>query len=405
MNNRTSRPRRFNRSRHAFTLVEVLVALGILAILLVIIVLPLRLGFDSFNQGNARTLTQSALQATMTDMENDLRQAVYVFPNSRVPGITNQAPYTDDPAGTSGSAYDARLPYYLSTDADDTTEPGTGGAGGDPQGIACGDSKSWSNPARVDMIQVRRDANGNVLTPLAPSYNIVTYYARRQQLDKPYDAIDNPVVMYRAEYPAFGLVTATGAPAPLQVDGASGGFNAQIDFKRIKRAASPTGQSIATSAVECTAAGNAGATNRSSLWLSHNVYGEADLLPLTNLGNDTDADAAMFDPAAGFATAGSTYSHKLAIPRGLALEASNAFRIDKGDFAPVTTTANTPDAPLMPDTSFTTTDTNGDGKIDQVTISLGLASYDVGAQGQLKNNQPIGAVLRSTRTVNLPNVK
>ena len=399
MNNRNLLLRRSRRSRHAFTLVEVLVALGILAILLVIIVLPLRLGFDSFNQGNARSLTQSALQATMTDMEKDLRQAVYVFPNARVPGITNQAPYTDAPlAPPSGgsTAHDARLPYYLSTDP---------AATGEPDGIACeSTSKNWSNPARIDMIQVRRDASGDVITPLAPSYNIVTYYARRQQLDKPYDPIDNPVVMYRAEYPAFGLVTPQGTtaqnatPRPLQVASPAGAFNAPIDFKRIAKGTAPA-------ASECDPT-NAPATNRSSLWLSHNVYGEADLLPLTNLGNGTDPDAATFDPANGYDTQGSTFSHQLAIPRGLALEASNAYRIDRGTFAPVApAAANQPDAPLVPDTAFTTTDTNGDGKIDQVTISLRLASFDVGAQGELKNNQPIGAVLPGQRTVNLPNIK
>ena len=381
MNNRNSPSRRFGRSRHAFTLVEVLVALGILAILLVIIVLPLRLGFDSFNAGNARTLTQSALQATMTDMEKDLRQAVYVFPNTRVAGITNKAPYTDVPLASSAggsTAHDARLPYYLSTDVTKTA---------DPTNIVCsGKAKNWSNGSRIDMIQVRRDANGNVLTPLAPSYNIVTYYARRQQLGKVYDPIDNPVVMYRAEYPAFGLLTVDNAPAPLRVATPTGAFNAQMDFQRIAF------QLSAPASAECTTA--AAITNRSAQWLSHNVYGEANLLPLTE-----PTPAANFDVS----SLSSTYSHKLAIPRGLALEDSNAYRIDTGKFAPVDTAQ--PEAPLVPDTSFTTTDTDGDGKIDRVTISLGLASFDVGAQGELKNNQPKGSVLRGQRTVNLPNIQ
>ena len=368
MTNRNTSHRRSRQSHRAFTIIEMMVALGILAILLVIIVLPLRLGFDSFNAGNARSLTQSSLDSTMTQFEMDLRQAVYVFPNTRVPGVTDKAPYNN------------KLPYYLSTDATQTKEPGGGTVA---NGIACAGAanvKDWSDPARIDMIQVRRDSNGNVLTPLAPSYNIVTYYARRQQLENPYDPIDNPVVMYRAEYPAFGLTAADGSPLPLQVS--SGAFNARIDFDRN------------------TSCSNATMDNRSSLWLSHNVYGEADLLPLTKI---TQADVpASFDLSNQL----SSYSHSLAIPRGLALQVSNGYRIADGKFAPVAPVADKqPDAPLVPDTTFTCADTNNDGKIDRVTISLALASFSVGAQGELKNNQPVGTVLRATRTVNLPNIQ
>lgn len=391
MNKRNFSPRRSRQSRHAFTLVEVLVALGILAILLVIIVLPLRLGFDSLNKGNAQTLTQSALQSTVTDMGDDIRQAVYVFPNSRVGGITDKAPYTDapnaSPAGGS-TPYDARLPYYLSSDATDIAEPGKGAAN-NPNGIACGSSINWSNPSRLDMIQVRRDDVGNVLTPLAPSYNIVTYYARRQQLDKPYDPVDNPVVMYRAEYPAFGLfgTGANKAPRPLALNTPNNAFNAPIDFKRIF-------SGMSSAATECNTT-DATATNRSSLWLSHNFYGEANLRPLLSPTPATDYDISSLN---------ASYSQTLAIPRGLALEASNGYRAIPGYVPP---TGETAQGALVPDTAFTTTDTNGDGKIDRVTISLGLASFEVGAQGQLDpvTNQPKGTVLRGTRTVDLPNVK
>ncbi len=377
MNYRNLPSRRFRRSRHAFTLVEVLVALGILAILLVIIVLPLRLGFDSFNKGNAQTLTQSALQATMTDMEKDFRQAVYVIPNARVQNVTSEEPYktTNNLSG---------LPYYLSTDATDTGEPGKG-TPGNPNGIACSaNSKSWSNPSTVSMIQVRRDATGNVLTPLAPSYNIVTYYPRRQQLGKPYDPVDNPIVMYRAEYPAFGILTASGSPDPLKVQSPAGAFNAKADFRRITSA-----DAVCTS--------DAAIANRSSLWLSHNFYGEADLLPLTEVGKTGVPNT--FQPTTNYTIASASYSHTLAIPRGLALEASNGYRA----LGPAADAGGA----LVPDTSFTTTDTNKDGKIDRVTISLGLASFEVGAQGQLDpvTQQPKGTVLRGTRTIDLPNIQ
>ncbi len=389
MNHRNFLPRRARRVRHAFTLIEVLVALGILAILLVIIVLPLRLGFDSFNRGNAQNLTQSAVQATLTDMGNDIRDSVYVFPNSRVAGVTNQVPYTDNSSDmmrppNGWTAHDARLPYYFSTDNTKL---------GEPTDVACSAKASNGvNPADLDMIQVRRDGNGNVLTPLAPSYNIVSYYARRQQLDKPYDPVDNPIVMYRAEYPAFGIFTdANGAvrPLPLEVVAPANAFNAKLDIPRINFR-------FPAIAAECGPADSA-KTNRSSLWLSHNYFGERNLLPLTEVGKAGAPN--QYQPANNYAVAPASYSQTLATPRGLALEANNANR----SLGPVADAQGS----LVPDTAFTTTDTNGDGKIDRVSISMGLASYDAGAQTQLDDvtKQPKGTVLRGSLTVDLPNIK
>ncbi len=384
MTNRHISHRRSRQSHRAFTIIEMMVALGILAILLVIIVLPLRLGFDSFNAGNARSLTQSSLDSTMTQFEMDFRNAVYIIPNAPVAGVTNKEPYTtaNNPSG---------FPYYLSTDNTDIKEPGKGAAGV-PNGIACStSSEHWANTSTISMIQVRRDDSGNVLTPLAPSYNIVTYYARRAQLDKDYDPIDNPVVMYRAEYPAFAPkgTDPDSPPAPLFVQSPTGAYNAKVDFKRIT-----SGDSACTT--------DAALVNRSALWLSHNYLGEADLLPLTRIGKA--GTPVEFTPATGYSLKDSTYSHTLAIPRGLALAVSNGFRAVP-NYVPVAPETRDAKASLVPDTTFICADSNGDGKIDRITISLALASFSVGAQGELKNNQPVGTVLRATRTVNLPNIQ
>ena len=309
------------------------------------------------------------MQATITNIDNDLRQAIYVFPNGEVPGVTDKPPYNNLP------------PYFrsLSTTA--------------LQG-ACGTAtevQNWSNRARIDMVQVRRTPAGAVETPLAPAYTIVTYYSRRQNMNAAYDPIDNPIALYRAEYPAFGLYQPKAAGAaqpvakPLEVTTPKNALNAKVDFTRF--AAGTTANSP-----ECTADKMAG--NRSSLWLTHNFYGEADLSLLTT--------PAVAD---GFTVSSELYSNTIATPRGLALEASRAYRslpVPAGE-PPLNVIT---EAPLVPDTSFTESDSNGDGKIDRVTISLGLASFDVGAQGEInKNNQPTGTRLRATRTVDLPNIQ
>ena len=361
--------------RDAFTLVEVLVALGILAILLVIIVVPLRLGFDTFHIGNARANTQSALQSTLTSMEIDLRQAVYIFPNGVVGGVTDKEPYNGLP------------PYFRSLSLDPATLQGACSGAGNVQNFA--------NPARIDMVLVRRDASGDVLTPLKPSYDIVSYYARRLNPAAPYDPLDNPIVMFRAEYPAFGIYQDNTASPPVnevrafpapESGAPTGAVNAEIDFKRF---------GATTVSAQCTA--NSAQTNRNALWLTHNVYGEAQ-----GLEQLTQIPAPNAVPTNFGTTDTSLYSHTLVTPRGLALEASRAYRALDASF---NATAAPNEAPFVPDTSFVETDADGDGKIDRVTISLGLASFDVGAQGNLQNGQPKGTRLRATRTVDLPNIQ
>ena len=46
------------RTRQAFTLVEVLVAIGVFFLLLTVILVPIRLAFDSLNIGRARSAVQ-----------------------------------------------------------------------------------------------------------------------------------------------------------------------------------------------------------------------------------------------------------------------------------------------------------------------------------------------------------
>lgn len=332
-----------SRSRRAFTLVEILVALAIFSVLLTVALIPFRAGLDSFHVGKARSETQSAAQSSLDQIERDLRRAVFVFPNSSLTGVTDRAPFTNNNG----------QPYVRSLDATDTATPQKG---------VCNkgsNAEAWGDTARIDMILARRDAQGRVQMPPQAGDTVVSYYARRQNVSAPYDPVDNPVVLFRAQFPFRGTMA-----APVTPMGAS---NADTSGARFPASCS-----------------SAPVQNRSALWVEHNVYGESNLEPLCT--DTTDANISG--------------SHTVAIPRGVGLLASQAFRANATPaFDPKT------EAPFQPDSSFDLSDTNGDGKIDRVTVALSLETFDVNQGANINaNSQPTGQIFRVKRTVELPNV-
>jgi type II secretory pathway pseudopilin PulG len=176
--------------RSAFTLVEIMVALAIMMLLLAIILVPVNMALNVFHIGKARNEVKQANQVMLNQLAAELRQAVFVFPNEKMPGITDKSPYTNN----------NQFPYY-----DTATSAGV------------------SNTARIDILLPAKNTNGSITTPLRSSNYIVTYYARRLNpkqadgiTDNPYDAYSNPIVLFRAQYPfkqddstAFAAYTAT----------------------------------------------------------------------------------------------------------------------------------------------------------------------------------------------------
>ncbi len=371
MNQTTSR-------KGAFTLVEMLVAIAVLSILLAVVFVPLRLAISTYHIGSARNSTQNAAQASLDDMERDFRRAGYVFPNTALVGVTDKAPYTNNRPPNAG-IYDPGFPYVKSLD--DTVDR-SDRANTPPylvkRGICekPGQAMAWGNTSRVDMIPVRRNVSGQVVLPVQLGDTIVTYYPRRLNMGLPYDPIDNPVVLFRAEIPyrdANGTLKTTG-PSP--------DVNADVSLNRLG-----IGGACAT-----------GTTTRGSQWLTHNAEGEANLEPLTDLSNlNTGVNGAPLPSA----------SHTVAIPRGVGLVESQAFRTNySSQVAPTPTPAPTAESPLVPDTSFQLSDTNGDGKIDQVAASLALETFDANQGAAVGvNNQPTGQIVRARRTFDLPNVR
>jgi hypothetical protein len=274
----------------------VLVALAVMMLLLTIILVPVNLALDIFHIGKARNEVQQANRLVMNQMIADLKQAVFVYPNEAMPGITDKPPYSNN----------SNYPYY-----------DTNAAAG------------VSNTARIDMLLPAQNTNGAILTPLQATNYIVTYYARRLKYNAgtaDYDQYSNPIVLWRAQY-AYktdgGVATAV-----------------KTDSTRY--------------------------TPSADTWLTQNQWDEPNLESLSSYSSTTQSS-----------------SHVLITPRDMALVAPNA-------------SAGTS---YQPDTTFICDDTDNDGKIDRVTISIHEAKYD--SIGASKKSQQ----LRSTQVVDLPNVK
>lgn len=343
-------------ARAGFTLVEIMVALTILLLMLAIIFVPLNLGTRFFSIGNSRSHLQQAAQLTLNQITNDLHQAIYVYPNDVLAGVTTNSPYTNN-SPIIGA------PYYQSTS---TTAPEVfvySGNTATPNSIICGGHTPVGNTSRLDFVLPYKPndtptpnatPNSAPYTPTRPAPYLTTYYARRLNAGDTattpvaYDAVDNPIVLFRAQCPLFdgfhrGSINLTSSRYP-----ASGSCSTTDD--------------------------------RYSVWLAQSVYGEPNLEPMAD---DGYVDSTSGSPAV-------VGTHLLITPRGMSLLAPHALD-DK---------AETPKPQsYVPETSFVCEDTNGDGKIDRVRINLALGEFD--QSGAVANAQ----VVRLSETVDLPNIR
>jgi prepilin-type N-terminal cleavage/methylation domain-containing protein len=174
--------RRSLRRGAGFTLIEVMVSLGLLLVMLAIIFVPLTQAFEVFNIGRTSTALQQSADQTVKLIAADLQRAIAVYPNDALPGITDRPPYSSDGSLT--------RPFFNT-------------------GTACGPTNDRvSNTARIDFLVPERYANplivgteiGSVGATLTPAKYIVTYYARLYK-DGAFDAFSNPIVIYRAQMP------------------------------------------------------------------------------------------------------------------------------------------------------------------------------------------------------------
>ena len=359
--------------QRGFTLIEVMVALAILSLLLVILFVPLNLGVNMTQIGTANADTQQAAQTTMNRIVRELSRATFVFPNQRMVGITDKAPYTNNvppgsPPGTIG------FPYYEATGTSIN---------------ACDKLKSVENTSRLDFLLPRRDededgdANDVGLPPTDPrhdadddadrrtkGFSIVTYYARRDNLSTLVE-FTNPLTNYDGELNPLGLFRTR---LPYKSNDGNLYPNANMPQALVDNRRYPNRDTTASD--DCST--NANRSNSGARWLVQDQYGE----PLLKV-----FDSGTPDSIGNGATNTLPFSDSRITPKGAGLYAPGA-----GALPPATPN-------LKPETTFICEDTNNNGIIDRVTITLVLGKYDN------NGSQNRAQTVRLTRTVDLPNTE
>ena len=355
-------PRRTS-ARRGFTLIEILVALGIFSILLTIILVPLNMGVNMTRIGSARTDTQQAAQTTMNRIVNELRGATYVFPNEPMIGITDKAPYTNN-VPTTTPPTTLGFPYFRATNGTEDV---------------CGTADvPFANTSRLEFLKPITPG----MTPGDKPHSITSFYAARSNVSRPwhentpeaYDAELNPIVLYSAQIPFE------------RIDGSD------YDVRGTNKPNAIVGGERLPNDGQCTASG--ADINQGARWLMHNGAGEPELARIS--GSRADAlnpglQDELNPPAGTFPT--DPASNTRATPLGVGLYAPDA---DK----PADSTDLTKNQRgFTPATTFICEDTNQNGIIDRVTVTLVMGKYDGG--GAENRAQSV----RLTQTVDLPNVE
>lgn len=361
--------------RAGFTLIEILVALAIFSIMMVIIFEPLNLGLKFFHISKTRADLLASAQTTIDAMERDLRKATFVFPNEALPGVTydspSGAPVPRAPYGAGGFNNEGHPYVSVASSNAGVCDTDTANA------------KYVDNPSRLDFLLPDNfdTASGTELlqpiSPLRPAPYLVSFYTRRQNATVAAEPFENPIVLFRAQMP---YREHNGTPV---FD--STNINVNLASTQNSRYPNPTGCDGTTPAGK--------AINRGSYWLNQ-LYDPANPLLQTN---EPNLEQLCFDStgAGGFASVPG--AHIRMLPSGASLLARKAY-----DPLPDGTANPNPD--YTPDTTFHCTDTDGDHKIDQVTITLSLSAYDeIGADRRSGELRPQNESL--TQTVSLPNVR
>ena len=350
--------------RRAFSLVEMLVALAIFLVLLAAAFVPIKLAGDLSGVATARAGAQQSAFDGIVQIKRDIKRAIIILPNAQIRNVTDQEPYLSN----------GLLPYLR-----DSTSMGSGDAcrtGTDPIDNTKAAVVAAANTSRLDLILPNED-NGSADVNGRASNVLVSYYCRRRDMTKPFDPINNPIVLYRAQVPyrvsylntTTNLFETQAFKAPDQPSA----FNADLSEGRFGKR---------TPASSCTSD-----TSRGLRWLTMNQYGEFDLAPLCLPPSSSGPISGSAPPTFG--------AHTLVLPSDTAL---------------ITPYANT--GSYVPDVTFSLSSTGTKGsKIDRVTIQLSVGQYDANSVNRRDANKTGGQALQPqfartlTDKVDAPNIK
>lgn len=345
-----------------------LVALAILAVMLSVVFIPINIATNMANVGTARANSQEAGAAAVAMIRRDLQRAVRILPNDRIAGITSVAPYsgTINNAGGGNESW----PYRL-----DPNGYATGTATQNVNACAA-DIRASGNTSRLDLILPRSESS-TFGAGVRGDDVLVSYYCRRADMSRPYDPIENPITLFRAQMPfryqyRDGATTAAESrPVPAENPGE---VNVNLGNSRFT-----------------------GACNARGLrWLTQNQWGEFDLEPLCK---SFAVGTNIVEPVFG--------QHTRVLPRDVALVAPRAqfdTRSDAQGWAAMNGASNS----FVPEVSFLMRASGS--VINEVTIQISVGQYDAdfvnrrGSDPDPKKSLRPQVARQIVETVQCPNV-
>jgi prepilin-type N-terminal cleavage/methylation domain-containing protein len=236
--------RRHSGSRRAFTLIELLIVIGLTAVLFALLLVPLVSAINYTRQAQIVTAAQDAARITRERLTRELSSAMYVFDGTSHPFLvpagtpptqsddryTNfldlQVPTSNQSGGkylnTVAHAYAAKLDFTLPRTVDNAA------AVHDPTTII---SPSVTRPNDGgDPISYRQTDNGSAVVsdpayifPLAAGTTMIRYWVGLKDPTKPYnnthegkfnDNSDNTYILYRAQFQPYTIDAVTKLPTP-----------------------------------------------------------------------------------------------------------------------------------------------------------------------------------------------
>ena len=232
--------RRQSKSRRAFTLIELLIVIGLTAVLFALLLVPLVSAINYTRQAQIVTAAQDAARITRERLTRELGSAMYVFDGTSHPFLvpagttptqsddryTNfldlQVPTSNQSGGkylnTVAHAYAAKLDFTLPRTVDNSAsvhDPTTTNTG---------------VPNSGDPISYRQTDNGSAVVsdpayifPLAAGTTMIRYWIGLKDPTKPYnnthegkfnDSSDNTYILYRAQFQPYVIPTGSTTPTP-----------------------------------------------------------------------------------------------------------------------------------------------------------------------------------------------